>query len=251
MEVNYSVTGKERKELVTKIGEVTGVAPKYLGMPTMAYQIGNLTVDRHGVLISAESDNEFVKTLVWRLEKEGFKASEPEEPEEAPADDTETAAETQEPEQTVSEKKEEVSEDKSVDAISVPDNLSDDELDNLIRLVRSKETLLKHAFKTDKLDIISQDGKILFPWFQVNDGDHATAYMIFIEHLVKMAKDAKRITGKDHEVGNERYALRCFLLRLGLIGSDAKLKTSRKILLENLSGSSAFKDGAKREEAEA
>lgn len=248
MEVNYSVTGKERKELVTKIGEATGVAPKYLGAPTMAYQIGNLTVDRHGVLISAESDNEFVKTLIWRLEKEGFKASEPEE---APADDTETAAEAQKPEQTVPEKQEEVSGDKSVDAISIPDNLSDDELDNLTRLVRSKATILKHAFKTDRLDIISKEGKILFPWFQIEDGDHATAYMIFIEHLVNMAKDAKRITGKDHEVDNEKYAFRCFLLRLGLIGSDAKLKTSRKILLENLSGSSAFKDGAKREEEEA
>ena len=37
------------------------------------------------------------------------------------------------------------------------------------------------------------------------------------------------------------YAFRCFLLRLGFIGSE--YKAERKILLKNLSGSSAFKNG--------
>ena len=47
---------------------------------------------------------------------------------------------------------------------------------------------------------------------------------------------------------NEKYAFRCFLLRLGFIGDEHK--TSRKILLRNLSGSSAFKAGAAKEVAE-
>ena len=38
---------------------------------------------------------------------------------------------------------------------------------------------------------------------------------------------------------NEKYAFRCFLLRLGFIGEE--FKQSRKILLSNLDGSSAFK----------
>ena len=38
---------------------------------------------------------------------------------------------------------------------------------------------------------------------------------------------------------NEKYAFRCFLLRLGFIGNE--FKQSRKILLSNLDGSSAFK----------
>ena len=46
-------------------------------------------------------------------------------------------------------------------------------------------------------------------------------------------------------VENEKYAFRCFLLRLGFIG--AEYKTERKILLKNLTGSSAFKSGAKKE----
>ena len=42
------------------------------------------------------------------------------------------------------------------------------------------------------------------------------------------------------------YAFRCFLLRLGFIG--AEYKTARKILLKNLSGSSAFRNGGTEHE---
>lgn len=39
----------------------------------------------------------------------------------------------------------------------------------------------------------------------------------------------------------EKYAFRCFLLRLGMIGAD--YKAARKVLLRNLTGSSAFRHG--------
>ena len=61
-----------------------------------------------------------------------------------------------------------------------------------------------------------------------------------------MAKEAKRITAKDKPVENEKYAFRCFLLRLGFIGDE--FKTSRKILLKNFTGSSAFKNGGASDE---
>ena len=51
---------------------------------------------------------------------------------------------------------------------------------------------------------------------------------------------------KEKEVETEKYAFRCFLLRLGFIGKD--YKDERKILLRNLTGSSAFKGGAKNED---
>jgi len=54
-----------------------------------------------------------------------------------------------------------------------------------------------------------------------------------------MAKKQKRITAKEKEVANEKYAFRCFLLRLGFIGTE--YKEIRKVLLRNLEGSSAFK----------
>ena len=59
-----------------------------------------------------------------------------------------------------------------------------------------------------------------------------------------MARTQKRVTAKEKEVDNERYAFRCFLLRLGFIG--AEYKEERKILLRNLTGSSAFKNGHKK-----
>ena len=46
---------------------------------------------------------------------------------------------------------------------------------------------------------------------------------------------------------NEKYAFRCFLLRLGFIGNE--YKSQRKILLRNLTGSSAFKSGSRKEVA--
>ena len=58
-----------------------------------------------------------------------------------------------------------------------------------------------------------------------------------------MSKNQKRVNATEKEVENEKYAFRCFLLRLGFIGEV--YKKERKILLRNLNGSSAFKGGAK------
>ena len=46
--IEFNVTGPDRKNLVTTIGEILGVKPKYLGMPTAAYDVGGFTVDRDG-----------------------------------------------------------------------------------------------------------------------------------------------------------------------------------------------------------
>ena len=51
--------------------------------------------------------------------------------------------------------------------------------------------------------------------------------------------------GTEKETDNDKYAFRCFLLRLGFIG--AEFKTERKILLRNLAGSSAFRSGQPKE----
>ena len=56
----------------------------------------------------------------------------------------------------------------------------------------------------------------------------------------------KRVTASEREVENERYAFRCFLLRLGFIGDE--YKSERKTLLKNLNGSSAFRDGQKKKD---
>jgi len=59
-----------------------------------------------------------------------------------------------------------------------------------------------------------------------------------------MSVEQKRISSIEKSADNEKYTFRCFLLRLGFIG--AEYKTDRKILLQNLTGSSAFKNGARK-----
>jgi len=80
------------------------------------------------------------------------------------------------------------------------------------------------------------------------DADTAKAYTDFIAALCRMSKEQKRINATEKDVINEKYAFRCFLLRLGFIG--AEYKADRKVLLKNLEGSSAFKSGAKKEVAD-
>ena len=72
------------------------------------------------------------------------------------------------------------------------------------------------------------------------------AYIRLIEALCRMSRNQKSIRAKAKMVENEKYAFRCFLLRLGFIGQE--YKTDRKLLLKNFTGSSAFKNGGRKAE---
>lgn len=91
---------------------------------------------------------------------------------------------------------------------------------------------------------------VSFPWFEGRDldADEAKTYTHLIAALCDMARNQKRITAKEKVTDNDKYAFRCFLLRLGFIG--AEFKDERKILLRNLSGNSAFKSGSGKEAAD-
>ena len=93
----------------------------------------------------------------------------------------------------------------------------------------------------DKLPIEVTDSAVKFPWFSECGADERKAYTHFISALCDLAANAKRVTAKEKETDNDKYAFRCFLLRLGFIG--AEYKAERKILLRNLTGSSAFRLG--------
>lgn len=112
---------------------------------------------------------------------------------------------------------------------------------NLDRIIESKGDLLRKALGTDTLSYEIADGEVRFPWFRISGSpEEVTAYTQLITALVEMATNSKRITAKERRVENEKYAFRCFLLRLGFIGDE--YKTSRKTLLKNLDGNSAFRD---------
>ena len=84
--------------------------------------------------------------------------------------------------------------------------------------------------------------KVSFPWFaDGQDGDAAKAYTHFITALCDMARKQKRVTAKERPADNEKYAFRCFLLRLGFIGDE--FKTARDILTRRLAGDASFRNG--------
>jgi len=115
-----------------------------------------------------------------------------------------------------------------------------EKLDNLTKLVTAKETLLKAALGVEDLSIQQTDNTLRFPWFKKDlDSDSVHAYATLIAKLCETAKEKQRVSAKEREVDNPKYAMRCWLLSLGFIGDEYKV--SRKILLKNLSGSSAFK----------
>ncbi|MCL2798401.1 MAG: virulence protein, partial [Firmicutes bacterium] len=130
------------------------------------------------------------------------------------------------------------------------DTLTPAQLENLEKLIASKATLIKKAVGADKLAVTKTDDKLQFAWFPyTEDADEVNAYSTLVLQLCKAAKEQKRVTAKEKSVDNEKFAFRVFLIRLGFVGDD--YKKDRKILLRNLSGNSAFKNGAppKKEDA--
>ena len=132
--------------------------------------------------------------------------------------------------------------------ISVPRSLfTDSDLENLKALITAKGSLIKKALGVSDLPLEITDTKVSFPWFPATPTpDEMKAYDTFICKLCEMARNQKRINATEKPTDNEKYAFRCFLLRLGFIG--AEYKAARKILLKNLSGSSAFKNGGTQHE---
>ena len=128
--------------------------------------------------------------------------------------------------------------------VSVPlDKVS---VGNLTKLLEAKGSLIKKALGIDALPVEIGDTSVSFPWFsEAPEADEAKAYTDLISALCKMSREQKRITATEKDVDNEKYAFRCFLLRLGFIGEE--YKTDRKVLLKNLTGSSAFKSGHRKE----
>ena len=57
--------------------------------------------------------------------------------------------------------------------------------------------------------------------------------------MSELAKELKYASPKPQQRENEKYAFRCWMLRLGFIGEE--FKTARKILLENVNGNGAWR----------
>ena len=69
MEQRYGVTGADRKTLVGVISSIIGIDAQFMGVPSLAYAIGEYTVDKNGTMIGPVSTE-----LVEALAAKGFTA---------------------------------------------------------------------------------------------------------------------------------------------------------------------------------
>ena len=283
MRINYNVTGPERKKLVQAISELTGEPMNYKGAPTFGYEVGRYYIDKTGVLIG-EDNSELVADLIglhsFKAVSEEYDTPLPE-AEPVPGDvqipyeaefggrpspycddeepptygtpdiDLHHPGQYANPNAPITELMQ-----SQIDEFSEPDNLEIEmptedftagTFANLEKIVASKATLIKKAVGAGALPIERTETTIKFPWFKSKgDSGEAEAYTAFVSGLCALAKKHKRVTAKEKPVENEKYNFRVFLIRLGFVGD--KYKAARKLLMKNLSGNSAFRDGTPNKE---
>ncbi len=231
----------DRKALVHHIAEILNTKPEYAGMPTCAYHIGAVTIDKQGNIIM--EDAEMPEALKPFLIEQGYLVEEG----------------TKVPERM---------------EISVPASMTIEALTNLIFLLYSKQYLLNRSvgsgflvipdtlvsrlqeYRPDSPEVFSgllneyreqgsldgfdyRDGKatLSFP-FDEQRPELWAAYANLLNRIVIAVQCANRVQPKLQKPENEKYFMRSWLLRLGYGGED--MKTERKLLLSNLNGSAAF-----------
>lgn len=274
MKIHYNVTGADRKALVKVIADTAGARAVYKGMPSAAYEIDYYTVTKDGTLeFSDRSDSEEVEAVLEALAAAGFDGvgeteKQTEGTNETP--ETPTAADT-EPQE--SEEQEPVQLTVSL-PLARHTGMS---LRNLINLLYTRAPLvhkaLGTAFRVDErlVNVLRDDANVLTMerFFETvtnvenaigkavdglifaadrltfstlpETSDTATlrCFATLCAMMNKQAITQQRIQAKEITAENEKYAMRIWLLRLGMNGPE--YKEERRILMENLSGHAAFR----------
>lgn len=315
----YALNIEDRKVLVSRLMELTGLHSRYTFMPRCAYIIGSYTVEKEGTLVIEDSAApEIIRTLLDEgiIREEGVETPETEaacgeipesecEESDETVDSTEDTQPTEESGATAEESpevQEPVDEDEPIDTVNdtnadeVPapteqPTLQDvDELTislpmaghtaqsirNFLNLMYSRGPLLNKAMGTNfsvsnsLLDALEQAStrtveemldeleeyrlgagttgmtgisitaeKISLTFAGPLTQEKVSAYTELCSAMNRMAVTQKRIQAKTINDANEKYALRIWLIRLGLNGDEHK--TIRKLLMQNLTGHAAFR----------
>lgn len=215
IQFSLRVTGQERKSIAAAISGSINAPVKYTGVPSCAYQIGGWTLDRKSVLYSPElEENELltIKPVITTLNAVGLGAD-------------------------------------GLFAVTIPD-LEDQAAVNLGSILKSKQQLLKSALQSEhEIQFQKGENSVSFSCFHaILEVDTILAYLFLTAKLCDMAKILRYASPVERPANNEKYAFRCFLLRLGFIGPE--YKAERKILLAPLEGNTAFKNKLQEEVAE-
>ena len=269
----------DRKEMIKKLGEHLGVKPKYLGVPTFAYQIKTpnevYTIDRQGDITAQDGETITMEEILTLTRTEEVVDG----PEEIVTEENEV----NKPEA------EELPTDKimELDGFELKLNMEDQtaiSLKNIINMLYSKQHLIAMAFQTDKHymdDVFAEDlskesvddleglknaiqklGQGRCPGFQIDFHEKTFSFLLlgteitpektaaFKDLCVLIAnysKTLKRASFKKVQEDNPKYALRTWLIRIGMNGPE--YKETRKTLLKHLEGSAAFRTVGDEHEA--
>ncbi len=269
MKLQYGVTGQERKSLASTLSAALNAPTRYLGAPTFAYEVGGYRVDKEGTLTGADNLG-----LEDALHQAGFDPDADTREYDIPdirdnynlgqcggdviPVDWEEGMTEEEELGLGRTRREDYQGENGMQAYDAPDTGETDlltveiplagftpqTLDNLIKMVAAREALIKAALGTDDLPIQITEESVSFPWFTLDNPSEATCYTQFITALCRTAIAKKRVIAKERDLAdNPKYAMRCWLLSLGLIG-DA-FRNTRKLLLTKLDGNCSFKGGAR------
>lgn len=235
----------DRKILVKRLSELLGEKAHYNGVPGCTYSVGAYTIERDGT-ITVEEDNMDQNIIHTLAEEELIEAPETEQTETFPI---KLAIELPLEGHTGISIRNLVSEiysrGKLINkAIGSSFAASEDLVQEFLK-DENTETLEKAiTCIQDHSDCLSgiefADDKIRFTGLpEAKDADEVKAFTDLASLMVKAAKDQKRVMAKEVDDSNEKYITRIWLLRLGMKGSE--FKTTRKVLLQNLSGHVAFR----------
>ncbi|TDT63764.1 virulence factor [Fonticella tunisiensis] len=213
---SQKVAGQERKVIAAVIAEVLGSQVRYAGAPGFAYEANGWTIDRDSVVHSPGISLDEIKSIrpvIDALNIAGLSA-----------------------------------EGTMTIALSL-EGFGETSLENLKNLLASKDTLIKKALSLDReLEVLADNDEIAFPfWNATLNADEVQTYITLVKQMAEQAKAQKRVLRTEKPTDNEKYAFRCFLLRLGFIGDE--YKTERKVLLSRLSGNGAFRSGEARRQS--
>lgn len=225
-----------RKALAGALSELLHEKPRYCGAPTFAYEFGVGLLARDASLRLVPSLNETaVERLAATLAERGFPCAVETVSSEIETEDNAPGEVTQEESALPDDRF----------TVTIPaDRFSPGALARLRNLIASRRRLFCDALNAAELPMLERDDQIAFPWFErTDDEEERAAYTLFIERLAELSNRLKWAASAEKDAPNEKYAMRCFLLRLGFIG--AEYKRTRAILLRNLQGSSAFRNGGK------
>ena len=163
MRIEFHVTGADRKVLVTAMSEILEARPKYLGMPTAAYEVDHFRIDKNGTVeFDDKTDSEEIEKLLGQLAERGFSG----EGQQAATDAMKKTAENNTAGADTAPQDENV-------RLTVAMPLGSANIDNLKKLLEAKGSLIKKAFGIDELPVEIDEEKISFPWFSETDSDTA------------------------------------------------------------------------------